>query len=229
LITAVDEGQTRLPEWRLHDLKRPMTLLVAAATLLVAGACTMVASCNVHEISHALVGTAVGWEVDRVLLCPGGASVEYARTTDVWYADPLESFAGGFGAALVLIAVYRLVFIRRDRPLRGPAWWAAGLAVLAATGAQLVIGIAEGVISGIQGRDYTHVLDDNRIVALSMLGTAMLVFAAGHVWRWRVLWGSPSAEKAETSPMPPGVPAGHALDTRARKTMENADNPDRPE
>jgi hypothetical protein len=226
LISAVDETRTTLPEWWLRDLKRPITLLVAAAALLVAGAVTMVASCNVHEISHALVGTAVGWDVDRVLLCPGGATVEYARTTDVWYADPLESFAGGFGAALVLVAVYRLVFIRRDRPLRGPAWWAAGLVVLASTGAQLVIGIAEGVISGIQNRNYSQVLDDNLIITLSVLGTAMFVFAALHVWRWRVLWGSPSADEAEKIANFPGgarwTRAGHA----SAKDDGKPDNPD---
>ncbi len=64
------------------------------------------------------MGTAVGWEVDQVFLCPGRAEVVYERTAGAWYADPLESFAGGFGGALFILAVYWLVFVRRDRPLR---------------------------------------------------------------------------------------------------------------
>lgn len=170
-----------------------MTLLVVAAATIGAVYVIFVASCAVHEISHALVGTAVGWEVDQVVVCPGDAEVVYARTTTTWYANPVESFAGGLGAALFIVAVYWLVFVRRDRPLRGPVWWGAGLGVLAGTGAQIFVGVAEG-IGGIVGSDYNQTLDDNLIITLAAVTAAMLAFGAWHVWRWRALWQRPGTQ-----------------------------------
>ena len=183
---AMSSRRTARPAWSLADLKRPLTLLAAATAMLASLAVIQVASCNVHELSHALVGTAAGWEVDRVLLCPGGASVEYARTTDAWIGHA-EGFAGGFGAAAFIVGVYWLVFVRRNRPLRGPVWWAAGLGVLAGTGAQLVIGALEGT-GRVRGWDYTQVIDDHLVVWLPVIGASMLAAAAFHVWRWRAVW-----------------------------------------
>jgi len=190
---APKDGQATRPAWKLGDLKRPLALVVAAAAMLTSGAITIYASCSVHEISHALVGTAMGWEVDRVSLCPGDAEVIYTHTTDTWYGRA-EGFAGGFGAAVFIVAVYWLVFVRRDRPLRGPGWWAAGLGVLAGTGAQLVIGGVEG-IAGVRGWDYTEMLDENRVVWLPVVGAMMLAFAGVHVWRWREVWRSPRSHE----------------------------------
>lgn len=195
VMGAPNTRRVTRPAWSLRELKRPMTLLVAAATTVIAGYVISVASCAVHEISHALVGTALGWEVDQVILCPGDAQVVYVRTTDAWYANPLESFAGGIGAALFILAAYWLVFVRRDRPLRGPLWWSAGLGVLAGTGAQIVVGVAEGV-AGIVGSDYTQTLDDHLIISLAVLAAAMLAFGALHVWLWRALWHLPNARDA---------------------------------
>jgi hypothetical protein len=176
----------------LGDLKRPRTLLVAVTSLLASGAITQIASCNVHELSHALVGTAVGWEVDRVFLCPGGAAVEYANTNDSWIGNA-EGYAGGFGAAAFIVGVYWLVFVRRDRPLRSPGRWAAGLGVLAGAGAQLVIGALEGT-GGVRGWDYNQMIDDHLIVWLPLIGASMVAAAAAHVWRWRAVWQSQGSE-----------------------------------
>ena len=192
-MSATREGRAARPAWALGDLKRPLALVVAATAMLASAAVTFVASCNVHEVSHALVGTAVGWEVDRVFLCPGGAEVIYTRTTDTWYGRA-EGFAGGFGAALFIVTSYWMVFVRRNRPLRGPRWWAAGLGVLAGTGAQLVIGGVEG-IAGVRGWDYTEMLDENRLVWMTVIGAMMVVFAGAHVWRWRAVWRSPGSGK----------------------------------
>lgn len=182
-------AHTEVPAWTLADLRRPTVLASAIAVFLVSLALTQIASCNVHEISHALVGTAVGWEVDTISPCPGGAEVVYVRTTDAWYAR-VEGFAGGLGAAAAVAAVYGLVFVRGRRPLRGPRWWAAGLAVLSTIGAQLVIGTVEGV-AGIRGWDYTETLDERRVVWIPVVGSAMLAFGSLHAWRWRAVSRSP--------------------------------------
>ena len=188
---ARSEREATRPAWSLRDLKRPMTLLVAAGAAIVAVFVMREASCPVHEVSHALVGTALGWEVDQVYLCRGRAEVVYASRTDAWYAAPLVGFAGGVGGAASIVAVYWLAFVRGDRPLRGPAWWGAGLGLMAGTGAQIAVGVAEGVIGGIQGRNYTEVAEDN-LVSLIVLAAVMVAFGALHVWWWRALWQAPT-------------------------------------
>lgn len=103
-----------------------------------------VAACNVHELSHAAVATLLGWQVDRLNLClPAGGSVEYAHV-GAWFGN-LQGYAGGLLAAALLVGVYFVVFARRERPLAGPKWWAAGLGMVLPVGPQVVNGLLEGM------------------------------------------------------------------------------------
>lgn len=169
--------------WSLRDLRRPATLVVSVLALVGAFFATQVVSCGVHEFSHAIVGTAGGWKVDRVVLCPGDARVVYASSTDTWI-NYAESYAGGLVAAAFVLGVYWLVFARRDRPRRGPVWWAAGIGVLVVAPPQLIIGLLEGMVST-GGRSYSEVLNANPPLWLSVIGASMLAVAALHVWHWR--------------------------------------------
>jgi hypothetical protein len=78
--TAAETRTEALPAWHWRDLKRPLTLLTAIIGFAVSAPASLVVSCNVHEIGHAIVATPLGWEVEHINLClPGGGSVEYAR------------------------------------------------------------------------------------------------------------------------------------------------------
>jgi hypothetical protein len=172
--------------WVPADLKRATGLLAAVAAFSVSVPISFNASCQVHEIGHALVGTALGWTVDRVHLClPAGGSVEYASTPGAAWVNTAESFAGGVVAAGFLALVYLLVFHRRRMPLRGPGWWAAGFGPALWIGPQLLVGVVEGTNPD---RDYTQVLDTKLPLTLTVIAMAMLVGATGHVWLWRSLW-----------------------------------------
>lgn len=181
-----DRRAESLPAWVIDDLRRPAGLLVAVAALAVSVSLSFNVSCQVHEIGHALVGTALGWTVDRVHLClPAGGAVEYASTPGAAWVNTAESFAGAAVAAGFLALVYLLVFHRPRRPLRGPGWWAAGFGPAMMIGPQLIVGTVEGTNPD---RDYTQVLDANLPLALTVFALAMVAGAAGHVWLWRSVW-----------------------------------------
>ena len=161
-------------------------MLAAVAGLLVSVPLSLNASCQVHEIAHALTGTAFGWKVERVHLCqPTGGSVEYASTSGGRLADAAESYAGGVAGAIFLLAVYVLVFYVARTPLRSPAWYGAGFGPVLWIGTQLMVGLAEG---SIRDRDYGQVLDANPALTVSFTVGTMLAGAAVHIWLWRAVW-----------------------------------------
>jgi biotin transporter BioY len=146
-------------------------------------------SCNVHELAHALVGSALGWEVERVNLClAGGGSVQYS-SVGLW-AGNTQGYAGGFVAAAFLAGMYYLVFARSSRPLRGPAWWGAGLGVVLCIGPQIVLGFLEGTRG--PGEDYTTLIASAPVRYGTILILSMLAGAAVYVWRWRPDGGAPT-------------------------------------
>lgn len=177
----------RSPTWSLVDLKRPVTLLVVVVVaLLTSGAVTQTAACNVHELSHVLVGSALGWEVERVFWClPDDGGVLYARTdTSLGH---LQGYAGGLFSAAFVVGVYWFVIVRKRRPLRHPGWWAAGLGILPFAGMQFFIGVLEGV-AGPPGWNYNDMISDHPVVWVPLIGASALAAATYHVWRWRAIW-----------------------------------------
>lgn len=172
--------------WRAADLRRPIGLLTALAAFTGSVLTSFNVSCQVHEIGHALVGTALGWTVDRIHPClPAGGAVVYASTPGGPWVNIVESFAGGVIAAAFLGLVYWFVVFRPRAPLRGPAWWAAGFGPALLIGPQLVVGLVEGFNPH---RDYTAVLDANVGLAVASFSGVMLAGATAHLWLWRSVW-----------------------------------------
>jgi len=175
-----------LPDWHWRDLRRPSTLLATIVAFCVSAPAASIVGCNVHEIGHGLVATPLGWEVERINLClPFGGSVEYARI-GTW-AGNLQGYAGGFIAAAFLTSFYAVALVRSQRPLRGPAWWAAGLGIVIWVGPQILIGILEGVAA--PGHDYTDDFQD--VPALYALLVILVISGAlFHIWLWRSVFRS---------------------------------------
>lgn len=171
-----------------------LALAALTGAVLLAG---QLASCGVHEASHALVGSALGWEVEAVSICPGEAEVTYRSTSASATVDALESAAGGLGGALALAVAYLFV-VGRSRPLRSPWWWAVGLGLAAGIGAQLFVGAAE-TLGAVFDRDYTEVLDAQFGWSAAGLSMSMTATAGWHVWRWRDAWrAGPVAPRPST-------------------------------
>lgn len=174
-------------EWDRAELAHPVRLLEFVAVFVVVAFVAQFTSCNVHEVGHAIVGTVVGWEVERINLClPVGGSVEYSNIPR--WAGNLQGYAGGVISAGFLTIVYVLAVARRRRPLQSPGWWAAGLGLVLFVGPQLVLAGMEG--SRGPGEDYTELFQDLPLVFLPLL----VLSAAGSVGlyasRWRAVWRS---------------------------------------
>lgn len=91
--------------WSPTALRRPRALLAASAVFVTTAAIAALISCNVHEIGHAGVGIALGWDVERVNWClPTGGSVDYAHV-GTWAANA-QGYAGGLSGAAVLALAY---------------------------------------------------------------------------------------------------------------------------
>lgn len=145
------------------------------------------ASCNVHEAGHAVVGTLVGWEVERINLClPAGGSVEYGKIPR--WAGNVQGYAGGVIGAGFLTIVYMLLIARRRRPLRSPVWWAAGSGLILFVGPQLVLAGVEGAAG--PGEDYTEWFRDLPLVFVPLMVGSAAVGVGLYVWRWRAVWWS---------------------------------------
>ena len=182
---GLPETEIESANWSGVDLKRPLTAIGAMAAFVGAGSVSILASCNVHELGHGVVATALGWRVERVNLClPGGGSVEYSHV-GTW-AGNAQGYAGGVAAALFLFALYAILFSRRKLPLRGPLWWAAGLATVFFIGPQLLIAMLEGVAG--PGEDYTERITESPGVFMPLLVGSALLVAAAYTWRWRSVW-----------------------------------------
>lgn len=140
----------------------------------------VVGSCNVHELGHAAAGSAVGWEVDRVVPClPTDGTVRYRSSTTS--GDALESWAGGLAGVLSLLLAYGLIS-RRGRPLRSPLVWAAGLGLTVPMGIQLVIAALEGTAG--PGVDYTDTIAAQPHLFLPVLLLSAVAGPAIHTWWW---------------------------------------------
>lgn len=179
-----DSARGTAAHWDLADFKRPAALLAGLAGIAVSAPASLLASCNAHEIGHALVATALGWRVERVNLCvASGGSVDYA-SIGTW-AGNAQGYAGGLIAAIFLAVVYLVVFAIPRTPLRGPGWWAAGFGPALWIGPQLVIGFLEGGAS--PGQDYAELLRENLALYVPIIAATMVIGAAVHAWRWRAV------------------------------------------
>ncbi len=142
-------------------------------------------SCNVHEIGHAGVGTALGWDVERVNWClPTGGSVDYAHV-GTWAANA-QGYAGGLSGAAILALAYVIGFEHRPRALRSPRWWAGGLGVVVWVGPQILVAMLEG--SAGPGEDYTEAFSESPALLAPLVGVAVAAGPAAYLWRWRVIW-----------------------------------------
>ncbi|CAN5763165.1 hypothetical protein BH23ACT4_BH23ACT4_00830 [soil metagenome] len=62
-------------------------------------------ACNVHELGHAVVATALGWRVETINLClPGGGSVGYSHVGKD-YTERFREFPAVFVPLLVISGV----------------------------------------------------------------------------------------------------------------------------
>lgn len=175
--------------WDRSDLTRLWPLLSLVVSLAVAAVTASTTSCNAHEVGHVIVGTAVGWEVERINLClPAAGSVDYSDASP--WAGNVQGYAGGLVATGFLVAVYSAMIARRRRPLQSPAWWAAGLGLVAPIGGQLVVAGMEG--SAGPGEDYRELFQDLPHVFYPLLLLSSIAVVSLYVWRWRAVWQSPT-------------------------------------
>lgn len=162
-------------------------MLAAVAAFFITAPVAAVVACNVHEVGHGAVATILGWEVERIDLClPAGGTVVYSHV-GTW-AGNAQGYAGGLIAAAYLVAVYLLFFHRMARPLRGPAWWFAGLGLILPVGPQLVNAVLEGAVR--PGEDYTQKYGS---LLPPLVVIAMVAGATWYTLRWRVVWKTADA------------------------------------
>lgn len=74
------------------------------------------------------------------------------------------------------------------RPLRGPAWWFAGLGLILPVGPQLVNAVLEGAVR--PGEDYTQKYGS---LLPPLVVIAMVAGATWYTLRWRVVWKTADA------------------------------------
>lgn len=157
--------------------------------LAISTVATFFAGCATHELGHAIVGTALGYEVVAIEICPANASVSWAASDLAPIDASVEAWAGGILAAAVLAAVYLVVFALPRRPERSVAWWIAGLPLLPIAGVQLLMGVMEGATQGLYG----EAIDRHPGIWIPLIGAMALGGAALHVVLWwprRERWAS---------------------------------------
>jgi hypothetical protein len=159
-------------------------LLAVISAFAPTAVLAQIVSCNGHELGHALVATALGWEVERVNLClPAGGSVDYAHI-GTW-AGNAQGYAGGAIGGAILALAYGATCERRRLPYRSPGWWAAGLGIVLWIGPQLLIAVLEG--SAGRGDDYTDAFSEAPALLLPLVGSALAAGPAVFLWRWRAV------------------------------------------
>ncbi len=180
-VGRVTGGDPPPAAWSVASLRRPTTALAVVATAFAIGALAVIVSCNAHEIGHAAVGTALGWEVDRIILClPGGGEVRYRSSSP--RGDAIEAWSGGIVGALALATAYTGLVARRSGPLRNPLLWAAGLGLSLPIGPQIVIAALEGT-SG--SDDYRETIAGAPALWGGVLALAATAGPTAHGWIWR--------------------------------------------
>lgn len=178
---AGQRGTDGSATWSLRDLARPVVAVAVVVTVTVSAPMAVMFSCNVHEVGHALTGTAFGWEVERVVPCaPTGGEVLYRTSTT--RGDALESWSGGLTGGFVLIVIYFIALRRGSRPMRSPVAWAFGLGLLVPVGPQLVIAFLEGTN---RESSYADTISASAGVWVPAILISAAVGPAWHLWRWR--------------------------------------------
>lgn len=162
---------------------RPGRALSVAATAVVAVLVVQSLSCSAHELIHALVGLALGWQVEAIDLCLlDGGAVTYSYSTG-GIADDIESYAGGLVTAALLTVAYVAGLVRTRAPRRSPVWWTVGLVVAAFAGAQLLVGLLEGIAA--PGENYGDRFRDSGAVYIPLAIGALLIGPVAHTVYWR--------------------------------------------
>jgi hypothetical protein len=138
-------------------------ILVFALSLAIAG----IGGCNLHELGHLATGRALGVPVDSITWCtPANGRIAFS------YQEPaFVSYAGGFTAALVLGAVYRLLIWPR---IASPLWRAAGVGVLGTAVSQVIVGVLEGSSPQGYARAQESALGLVLLVGLPLVGAAVI-------------------------------------------------------
>ena len=164
---------------------RLLALLGLVVVIAASAATTTFVACAAHEAAHAAVGTALGYEVVAIQVCPANASVRWAASDLPPIDSTIEAWAGGIGAAGVLAIVYLVAFVIPRRPQASAGWWAASLTLPALAAGELVIGILEGMSQGLYGawiaRDPALWIP---VIGLSVAGggAAHLLWLPGRRW-----------------------------------------------
>jgi len=137
--------------------------VVFGVSLVIAG----VGGCNIHELGHLVTGRALGVPVDHITWCaPANGRIAFS------YQEPaFVSYAGGFTAALALVAVYRWLIWPR---LAGRLWQAAGVAVLGTAVSQVIVGVMEGSSPQGYARAQESAWGLALVVVLPLIGAALV-------------------------------------------------------
>jgi hypothetical protein len=158
---------------------------LAAAALflfvLISTVASVFVGCASHELGHAAVGTALGYELEAIEICPGSASVSWAASSLAPIDTTVEAWAGGIVAAGVLAGAYIVVIGMARRASNGRVWWALGLPLPAVAAVELLLGIMEGYT---QGR-YGELIAGSQVIWIPVIGLAAVVGAGVHLALWR--------------------------------------------
>jgi hypothetical protein len=163
-----------------------VSLLTAVVVFVAALWVTALVSCNVHELTHLVVGRAFGLPLHGVVWCwplPTGEVRWVANENSLRVS--LTNYGGGIISGGLLVAVYWIGLLAKGRVAENPNWCAVGLVVAIVAAVQVLTGVIEGtwpatyqkwVLSG--GSAY-RVLQGGSI-ALALVIHAYLVWQALH-------------------------------------------------
>jgi hypothetical protein len=148
--------------------------------VLISTAASVFAGCATHELGHAVVGTALGYDVEAIVICPGSASVSWAASRLAPIDTTVEAWAGGIFAAAVLAGAYVVVIAMARRAANGRVWWALGLPLPAVAAVELLLGSMEGYT---QGR-YGELIAGSPVIWIPVIGLAAAAGLGVHLALW---------------------------------------------
>jgi hypothetical protein len=152
-------------------------LVLLVLLVLISTVASVFVGCASHELGHAAVGTALGYELEAIEICPGSASVSWAASSLAPIDTTVEAWAGGIVAAGVLAGAYIVVIGMARRASNGRVWWALGLPLPAVAAVELLLGIMEGYT---QGR-YGELIAGSQVIWIPVIGLAAVVGAGVHL------------------------------------------------
>jgi len=165
--------------WTFSGL-RPLALLLIGLLGLASVPAVTLVGCAAHEIGHGLAGTALGYEVELIRLCPGAAGVDWAPSPLTPIDTTVEAWAGGLFAGVLLLGVYGLLAWTRA-PLRSPPAWVVGFPLASIGAGELLFGILEGAAQGRESQLFVaQPLFMYPLVAVVLLGPCAI-----HLIAWR--------------------------------------------